>query len=102
MTDDEVYAAIRTNGFPREFNHKDHVHVAYCLIKNKFLRPFATEIFRSVVEGWARKHSLPSPYDQRITDAWIAKVAVAIASSNPYGFEDLWDSNPQLHDKRST
>jgi len=92
----DEFEALRVE--PASFGHARHVELAWCYLE-AFAPDEARARFCAALQRFAAHAGVPGKYDQRLTDAWIERIA---ASRSP---GESWESfaarNAALFDKRA-
>ena len=82
----------------RDFRHRDHVRIAYELLRrHDFLD--AAGIYRARLKGIAARAGSPDAYHETMTLAFLALIAERLSTRACSGFDDFAAQNPDLLDR---
>lgn len=83
---------------PGRFRHRDHVAVAYALLRDKDFTS-AAAIYGDGLRALTLRAGVPEKYNTTITVAFLALIAERIATTAHDGFDDFIAKNPDLLSK---
>jgi hypothetical protein len=100
MTDDDFVAAFLSGRLPpTSFHHRDHLRLAWCLIRQSS-REEATSTITGGIRRFATQHGQADKYHETLTQFWVRIVSHLIdAQPDITAFEPFLASFPQLLDK---
>ena len=94
----EAFEACRVA--PADFNHREHVRLAYVCLCDTARLPEAHARVRAALLGFIRHNGVPeTKYHETITRAWILAVDHFMERAQPAAsFDDFIAANPRLLD----
>jgi hypothetical protein len=99
-SDDEfVHAFLHGALSPAQFHHRDHLRLAWCLIRQRGLEDAIRTVTASI-RVFAIHHGQADRYHETLTRFWVSIVAHAVAARPEIGdFASFLAAFPQLLDK---
>jgi hypothetical protein len=82
---------------PSEFHHRDHVRLAWILVRRDGLERGGDRVAHGI-RAFAARHGVADRYHETITRFWIRLVGHAVAVAPDAAFEDLVERFPILLD----
>jgi hypothetical protein len=100
MTDDDFIAAFLSGTLsPASFHHRDHLRLAWCLIRQSGIE-VATGTITGGIRRFATQHGQTDKYHETLTQFWVRIVSHMIdAQPDITAFEHFLATFPQLLDK---
>ena len=100
LTDDEFAQAFLAGAIPPgEFHHRDHLRLAWCLVRQRGEHD-ATTAITSGIQRYATHHGQAAKYHETMTRFWVRLVAHARATRPELAsFESFMAAFPWLLDK---
>jgi hypothetical protein len=100
MTDDDFVAAFQTGRLsPASFHHRDHLRLAWCLIRRSGAAA-ATTMITVGIRRFATQHGQADKYHETLTRFWVRIVSHLIDTRPDIAaFERFLEAYPQLLDK---
>jgi hypothetical protein len=100
MTTDspELARFLRCEIVPSEFPHREHVHIAYEMLKRHDF-PETVLHFSRTLRAMAEKAGRPEAFHQTVTIAFLSLIAERIESGGVADFADFAQANPDLLEK---
>jgi hypothetical protein len=99
LPDEEFVAAFEASAPPEGFPHRAHVRLAWLYV----CRLGPAEAAERVVDGirrLAHAEGADDKFDERLTRAWVARIAAAAERSPVEDFGAFLELNPQLLDSK--
>ena len=100
MTDDDFVTAFLSGTLPPiSFHHRDHLRLAWCLIRQSGIGA-ATSIITDGIRRFATQHGQVDKYHETLTRFWVRIVSHMIdAQPEVATFDQFLATFPQLLDK---
>ena len=102
MDDDQLLTAFETLTIrPEDFHHKEHVRVAFALLRRERDLAAAAVAFRALLQRFAAAAGVAAKYHETLTWAYLAVIAGRMHGHDYAGSAELLDANPDLLDHES-
>jgi hypothetical protein len=100
LTDDDFVAAFFSGRLaPTSFHHRDHLRLAWCLIRKSGVEA-ATGMITGGIRHFATQHGQAEKYHETLTQFWVRIVSHLIDTRPDIGvFDEFIEMHPQLLDK---
>lgn len=100
MTDDDFVQAFLDGNLPAtQFHHRDHLRLAWCLIRQRG-EAAATQAITAGIREFAARHGLAQKYHETMTRFWIRVVGHMVAARPDIAeFTTFLATFPQLLEK---
>lgn len=100
MSDDEFVAAVLSGAIPNaSFHHRDHLRLAWCLVRQTGVAA-AADAITSAIRRFATHHGHPEKYHETLTRFWVRLVGHLIAAHPEIStFDGFLAAFPHLLDK---
>ena len=100
MTTDspELARFLRCEIVPSEFPHREHVHIAFEMLKRHDF-PETVLHFSRTLRAMAHKAGRPEAFHQTVTIAFLSLIAERMESGGAADFADFARANPDLLEK---
>ena len=99
--DDEWLDAVRTGHPPGEFGHREHLLVAWLVLRASPDVPSAQEEVSRIIRHLAHAQGVPQRYNRTVTDAWVLIVAHCRSVDADGRFDEMLRRHPWLMNKRA-
>lgn len=100
MTDDDFVRGFLAGSLPPgQFHHRDHLRLAWCLVRERGVEP-AVRAVTSGIQHFAAVHGQAAKYHETMTQFWVRLIGHMVeARPDLIDFDAFLATFPQLLDK---